>query len=75
MRMLDYTTFGQLGQIIRDNWNLFEGQFKSKGAVSAVLARLNLARGPIPHCCALSELEIERLGITVNDWFNTLKTP
>ncbi len=75
MRMIDYTTFGQLGQIIRDNWDLFERQCTSKGAVSSVLARLNLARGPIAHCCALSPLEIERLELTTHDWFNILKEP
>src|SRR6185437_1305736 len=72
-RMIDYTTLGQLGQVIRDNWDLFETQFVSKGAVSAVLARLNLARGPIAHCCRVSELEIERLGLAVRDWFNIEK--
>ena len=54
---------------------MFEDQFVSKGAVSSVLARLNLARGPIAHCCPVSELEIERLGLTVRDWFNILKKP
>lgn len=75
MRMIDYTTFGQLGVIIRDNWDLFEDLFVSKGAVSAAISRLNLTRGPIAHCCVMSKLEIERLGLSVRDWYNILKRP
>ncbi len=73
LRMIDYTTFGQLGVIIRDNWDLFERHFVSKGAVSAAISRLNLTRGPIAHCCVMSKLEIERLGLSVRDWYNILK--
>jgi hypothetical protein len=75
MRMIDYTTFGQLGSIIRENWDLFEASFVSKGAVSAVISRLNLARGPIAHCCVMSDHEIERLGITIQDWYNIMRKP
>lgn len=71
-RMIDYTTLGQLGQILRENWDLFEHQFTSKNAVSSVLVRLNLARGPIAHCCAISDLEMERLRLAVHDWFHTI---
>lgn len=71
-RMIDYTTLGQLGQILRENWDLFEHQFTSKNAVSSVLVRLNLARGPIAHCCPISDLEMERLRLAVHDWFHTI---
>jgi integrase len=71
LREIDYTTLGQLGQIIVSNWDgLFERQFTSKNAVLSVLSRLNMARGAIAHNCPISELEIERLGLTVRDWFN-----
>lgn len=72
-RMIDYTTLGQLGQIIRENWDIFEHQFTSKNAVSSLLARLNLARGPIAHNCPVSPLEMERLRLAVHDWFKTVQ--
>lgn len=72
-RMIDYTTLGQLGQIIRENFELFEKQFTSKHALSSVLAKLNLARGPVAHNCPVSDLEKERLRVTVRDWFETVQ--
>jgi site-specific recombinase XerD len=71
-REIDYTTFGQLGQIITKNWDLFESQFKStnKQGITNIMFRLNMARGPIAHCCPLSPLEIERLLLTVRNWFD-----
>lgn len=75
LREIDYTTLGHLGQIIQANWDgLFERQFTSKEAVISVINRLNMARGPVAHNCPISDLEIERLGVTVRDWFsNALK--
>lgn len=71
LKEIDYTTLGHLGQIIQANWDgLFERQFTSKEAVISVINRLNMARGPVAHNCPISDLEIERLGVTVRDWFN-----
>lgn len=71
LREIDYTTLGHLGQIIVSNWDkLFERQFTTKEAVLSVLSRLNMARGPIAHSCPVSEAEVERLGLTIRDWFN-----
>jgi hypothetical protein len=69
---LDYTTFGQLSQIITDNFELFEPVISSKSAVSRVLNQLNLLRGPIAHCCTLAEDERDRLELSVKDWFRLL---
>lgn len=71
-QMLDYTTFGQLSQLITDNFDLFEPIISSKAAVSRVLNQLNLLRGPIAHCCPLAEDERDRLELTVRDWFRLL---
>lgn len=49
-RLIDYITFGELSQIITDNWDVFEPVFNSKTAVSNVSNQLNLLRGPIAHC-------------------------
>lgn len=66
---LDYLTFGQLGQLITSNFDLFEVVLSSKGAVSRIMNQLNLLRGPIAHCCVLAEDEMERLELSVRDWF------
>jgi Swt1-like HEPN len=67
--LIDYTTFGQLSGIITSNWDLFEPTLTSKRAVERVMASLNLLRGPIAHCCPISEDEIDRLRLAVKDWF------
>jgi hypothetical protein len=71
-RLLDYTTFGELSQLITDNWALFEPVFNSKSAVSNVSNQLNLLRGPIAHCNATDELEQERLNLAVRTWFKIM---
>ncbi|TQM92687.1 Swt1 family HEPN domain-containing protein [Roseinatronobacter monicus] len=69
---LDYTTFGQLSQLITDNFDLFEPVFDSKPAVGRVLNQLNLLRGPIAHCSMLAPDERGRLEQAVRDWFRLL---
>lgn len=63
--MIDYTTFGELAQIITDNWDIFDPVFSSKIAVSNITNQLNLLRGPIAHCNPTDELEQERLNLAV----------
>ncbi|MDD5088020.1 MAG: Swt1 family HEPN domain-containing protein [bacterium] len=69
---IDYTTFGELAVIITNNWDLFGTIFQSKRAVESVMSRLNVLRGPIAHCCPVSEDEIARLRLTVRDWFRMM---
>lgn len=71
-QLIDYTTFGELSQIITDNWDLFEPIFQSKTAVSNVSNQLNLLRGPIAHCNPTDELEQERLNLAVRTWFKIM---
>jgi Swt1-like HEPN len=66
---LDFTTFGELGQIIIANWDLFGETFANQKAVEQVMARLNTLRGPIAHCSPLAEDEIVRLRLSVRDWY------
>lgn len=70
--LIDYTTFGELSQLITDNWDLFDSIFQSKNAVSNVTNQLNLLRGPIAHCNATDELEQERLNLAVRTWFKIM---
>ncbi len=69
---IEYTTFGELSVIITSNWDLFGTIFSSRRAVERVMGSLNLLRGPIAHCCALSEDEVDRLQLTVKDWFRII---
>lgn len=69
---IDYTTFGELGQIVSGNWQAFDDLFKNPRAFQKIMTSLNLLRGPIAHCCPLAENEIVRLEITVKDWFRLM---
>jgi hypothetical protein len=69
---IDYTTFGELAVIITGNWDIFATIFSSRRAVERVMSSLNLLRGPIAHCCPITEDEVDRLHLTVKDWFRTM---
>jgi hypothetical protein len=69
---IDFTTFGELSSIIISNWTLFNTIFTSRKAVERVMSNLNTLRNPIAHCCPLSEDEIDRLRLTVKDWFRMI---
>jgi hypothetical protein len=71
--MLDYTTFGELSEIIKANWDLFGALFSSKKAVERVMASLNSIRAPIAHCSGLAEDEVVRLRLAVRDWFRLME--
>jgi hypothetical protein len=70
---LDYTTFGELSDIIQANWDVFGGLFNSKKAMQKVMASLNALRNPIAHCCSLAEDEQLRLQLAVRDWFRLME--
>src|SRR3546814_2211141 len=70
-RLIDYTTFGELGHIVQENWDVFSGMFSNatRNRVLRVINRLNLARGPIAHCNFLPEEEAIRLKLAIRDWY------
>lgn len=70
--MIDFTTFGELGQIINANGKFFGDTFRDLKAVSRVLSSLNSLRSPIAHCCPLAEDEVSRLQISLKDWFRQM---
>jgi hypothetical protein len=70
---LDYTTFGELSQIIVANWDVFGGPLNSKKAVEKVMASLNSLRNPIAHCSPLAEDEALRLSLAMRDWFRLME--
>lgn len=71
--MLSYTNFGELGEIIKSNWDTFGQIFTNIRAVETVLARLNGLRAPIAHCSMLSEDEIVRLRLSLRDWYRLME--
>jgi len=74
-RLIDYTTFGELGEIVKDNWTVFSGMFSnaSRNRVLRVINRLNLVRGPIAHCNFLPEEEAIRLKLAIRDWYKLME--
>jgi hypothetical protein len=70
---IDYTTFGELGELIKANWDLFGSMFSSQRAVERVLANLNVLRGPIAHCSVLVGDEVIRLELSLRDWFRLME--
>ncbi|HTU09464.1 MAG TPA: Swt1 family HEPN domain-containing protein [Allosphingosinicella sp.] len=71
-REIDYTNFGELSVIITSNWDVFGAIFSSKRAVERIMSSLNLLRGPIAHCSPLAPDEVDRLLLTVKDWFRSM---
>jgi len=74
-RLIDYTTFGELGEIVRENWEAFSGMFSNatRNRVLRVINRLNLVRGPIAHCNFLPEEEAIRLKLAIRDWYKLME--
>jgi len=70
---IDFTSFGELGEIVRKNWQDFDTIFSSQKAFTKIMTSLNMVRGPIAHCCPLAEDEIVRLRLTVKDWFRLME--
>lgn len=70
---IDYTNFGELGEIIKSNWQLFGGVvFTDIKAVEKVMSNLNSLRNPIAHCSPLAEDEVMRLELSLRDWFRII---
>jgi len=69
---IDYTTFGELSDIVRANWGTFSDTFNNEKAFGRIMASLNILRGPIAHCSPLAPDEVVRLGLAVSDWFRLM---
>ena len=70
--LIDYTTFGELGEIIKTNWATFNEIFQDITALEKVISTLNTLRGPIAHCKTLAEDEVVRLHLALRDWFRAM---
>ena len=70
---IDFTTFGELGELVRSNLADFGSTFSSEKAFTKIMTSLNMLRGPIAHCCPLADDEVLRLQLTVRDWFRLME--
>jgi hypothetical protein len=70
---LDYTNFGELGEIIKFNWTIFASIFDHVKAVEKVMFNLNTLRNPMAHCSLLAEDEKLRLELSLRDWFRLVE--
>lgn len=71
---IDYTTFGELRQIVKFNWDAFSNSFTSLNAFNNIMITLNTLRVPIAHCTPFAEDEVTRLHLTVKDWFRLINS-
>lgn len=71
--LIDFINFGELGEIIKTNWDIFGDMFRDVQAVQKVLATLNTLRAPIAHCKPLAEDEELRLDLGLRDWFRQME--
>lgn len=70
---IDFTSFGELGEIVKSNWDSFDAIFSSEKAFTKIMTSLNMIRGPIAHCSPLGEDEVVRLRLTLKDWFRLME--
>jgi hypothetical protein len=70
--MIDYSNFGELGEILKANWGIFGDTLKDISAVQKILGSLNTLRAPIAHCKALAPDEVLRLHLGLRDWFRQM---
>lgn len=69
---IDYLNFGELGEIVRENWDSFAPIFSSQRAFDRIMSDLNRLRSPIAHSCLLPEDDILRLRLTVKGLFSLM---
>ncbi len=71
--LIDYSTFGELGEIIKANTEIFGDTFNDIKALEKVLSSLNTLRAPIAHCKSLAEDEVLRLHLSLRDLFRLME--
>ena len=68
VKLIGYTTFGNLAQIIVSNWDNFSDLFPDQHWVKSRFNDLEMSRNIIMHTGMLPEIEIERIDSIVRDW-------
>ena len=72
-RPIDFTTFGQLADIVSENKEAMTSQFLSVSGLQRILAVINNLRGPIAHNTVLGPDEVARLYVAVRDFFRLIR--
>lgn len=70
--MIDYSNFGELGEILKANWTTFGDMLRDISAVQKILGSLNMLRAPLAHCKPLAPDEVVRLHLGLRDWFRQM---
>jgi hypothetical protein len=70
--MIDYSNFGELGEILKANWTIFGDTLRDISAVQKILGSLNTLRAPLAHCKPLAPDEVLRLHLGLRDWFRQM---
>ena len=65
---ISYTDFGDLGNIIGQNWALFEPYVPSLEWVKSIFDVIERSRNVIMHSGNLELEDVERVGINIRDW-------
>jgi Swt1-like HEPN len=65
---INYTTFGDLKNIMQNNWDAFEDLIGSLTWASGIFDVIERSRNVIMHSGMLEREDIERLGVNIRDW-------
>ncbi len=68
--VINYTEFGDLISIIRNNWDEFEPHINSIEWAEQIIKTLERSRNVIMHSGELVNQDIERIGMYIRDWVN-----
>ena len=69
---LDYTTFGELSEIITRNFDVFQSVLLNKQTINRLMQDFINVRNPIAHCTVLDQVEQVRLKLMVETWFKVI---
>jgi hypothetical protein len=70
---LSYTNFGELIVIMEANWDCFSDTIRSRKSMQQTLSQFNIIRNVIAHSSELSETDVTRLKLLIQDWL-TIQT-
>ena len=65
---ITYTTFGDLKNIMQNNWDAFEDLIGSLAWASGIFDVVERSRNVIMHSGMLEKEDVERLGVNIRDW-------
>jgi Swt1-like HEPN len=65
---VNYTTFGDLKNMMQNNWEAFEDQIGNLAWASGIFDVIERSRNVIMHSGMLEREDIERLGVNIRDW-------